>query len=53
MRPATVSLAVNVTSDLSEHTHREIVDEAIKIALEDIEAKRLNSFVPIIDNQKE
>ena len=52
-RPATMSLALNVTSDLSEHTHREIVDEAIKIALEDIEAKRLNSFVPIIDNQKE
>jgi hypothetical protein len=50
---------VNITStpiincELSEHLHQEIVDEAIKIALEGIEAKRNQTFTPIIDNQKE
>lgn len=42
-----------VDSELSEHTHQEIVDEAIKIALEGIEAKRIGSFTQIVDNTKE
>jgi hypothetical protein len=50
---------INITStppvncELSDHTHQEIIDEAIKIALEGIEAKRNNTFTPIIDNTKE
>jgi hypothetical protein len=52
-QPVTMSLANNITCELSEHTHREIVDTAIVIALENIEAKRNNTFTPIIDNQKE
>lgn len=52
-QPVTVSLSSGVTFETSEHTHQEIVDEAIKIALEDIEAKRNNTFSPIIDNTKE
>lgn len=51
--PAPVSLSGNVTFSLSQHTHQEIVDEAIKIALEGIEGKRNQTFTPIIDNQKE
>lgn len=52
-QPVTVSLTTGVTFETSEHTHQEIVDEAIKIALEDIEAKRSNTFNPLIDNTKE
>ena len=52
-KPTLVSLSGNVTFSLSEHTHQEIVDEAIKIALEGIEGKRNQTFTPIIDNQKE
>lgn len=52
-QPVTVSLSLGITFETSEHTHQEIVDEAIKIALEDIEAKRNTTFSPIIDNQKE
>ena len=51
--PTPVSLSGNVTFSLSQHTHQEIVDEAIKIALEGIEGKRNQTFTPIIDNQKE
>lgn len=51
--PVRMSLTGNTTCELSEHTHQEIVDEAIKIALEGIEAKRTQTFTPIIDNQKE
>ncbi len=54
-KPATISITSNPTVDceLSQHTHQEIVDEAIKIALEGIEAKRNQTFTPIVDNQKE
>jgi hypothetical protein len=52
-KPTPVSLQNNVTFILSEHMHQEIVDEAIKIALEGIEAKRNQTFTPIVDNQKE
>lgn len=52
-KPATISLSTPTNCELSEHTHQEIVDEAIKIALEGIEAKRNSTFTPIIDNQKE
>jgi len=52
-KPATISLSTPTNCELSEHAHQEVVDEAIKIALEGIEAKRTNTFTPIIDNQKE
>lgn len=52
-QPIRISLSPVVNCELSEHTHQEIVDEAIKIALEGIEAKRNSTFTPIIDNQKE
>jgi len=52
-KPTPVSLSGGVTFSLSQHTHQEIVDEAIKIALEGIEGRRNQTFTPIIDNQKE
>lgn len=54
-KPNRISITSNPTVDceLSEHIHQEIVDEAIKIALEGIEAKRNQTFTPIVDNQKE
>ena len=51
--PEQMSLSTPTNCELAEHTHQEIVDEAIKIALEGIEAKRNTTFTPIIDNQKE
>lgn len=52
-KPQAMSITTPTNCELAEHTHQEIVDEAVKIALEGIEAKRNNSFTPIIDNQKE
>lgn len=52
-KPIRISLSLVVNCELSDHTHQEIVDEAVKIALEGIEARRNQTFTPIIDNQKE
>lgn len=52
-KPVQVSLAGNITFELSEHTHQEIVDLAIQIALEGIEARRTQTFTPIINNNNE
>lgn len=52
-QPVTVSLTGNITFETSDHTHQEIVNSAIQIALENIEAKRNNTFTPIIDNLQE
>lgn len=52
-QPRRISLSGLIDCELSEHTHEEVVNEAVKIALEGIEAKRNPSFIPIIDNQKE
>lgn len=51
--PVRMSLSGNVDCELSEHLHDEIVSEAINIALENIEAKRNQTFNPIINNTKE
>ena len=51
--PIRVNLLTSTNCELSDYMHQEIVDEAIKIALETIEAKRNNTFTPIIDNTKE
>ncbi len=52
-QPPRISKTIPTNCQLSPHTHQEICDEAIKIALEGIEARRNNSFTPIVDNQKE
>lgn len=52
-KPIRISITVPTNCELSDHTHQEIVDEAVKIALEGIEARRNQTFTPIIDNQKE
>ena len=52
-KPRTVSLSGNITFELSEHLHSEIVDEAVKIALEEIEGKRSQTFNPLINNTNE
>jgi hypothetical protein len=52
-KPTRVSLSGGTTFELSDHTHQEIVDEAVKLALEGIEAKRIQTFPPIVDSNKE
>lgn len=51
--PIRMSLDNDITCELSNHTHQEILDLAVQIALENIEAKRNNTFTPIINNQNE
>ena len=53
MQPPTVSITTGVTFILSEHTHSEIIDQAVSIALEGIEGKRTQSFNPLINNTNE
>lgn len=52
-QPIRVNIVTLTNCELSDHLHQEIVDESIKIALESIEAKRNNTFNPIIDITKE
>lgn len=51
--PVRISLSPSVSCELSEHTHEEIVTEAISIALETIEAMRTRTFDPIIKDKQE
>lgn len=51
--PIRVSLAGLVNCELSSHLHQEIVNKAVQIALEGIEAKRNPTFTPIVDNTQE
>lgn len=43
-KPVRISLSGNVDCIMSEHTHDEIVDEAVRLALEGIEARRQQTF---------
>jgi len=52
-QPNKIDLTTNVTSELSSHMHSEIIDEAVKIALEGIEGKRSQTFNPLINNTNE
>ena len=52
-KPQSVSLTTPTNCELAEYTHQEVVDCAIVIALEGIEAKRNQTFTPLIDNTKE
>ena len=51
--PRRISLINNTTCELSEHTHQEIVNDAVSIALETLESIRTRTFDPIIKNQEE
>lgn len=51
--PNRVSLSGNINCELSDHLHDEIVDQAVTIALEGIEAKRTQTFNPVINNTNE
>jgi len=42
-KPVEVSLANNIDSDLSEHMHREIVDYAVNLAIENVESPRFQT----------
>ncbi len=51
--PVRVNLGTLTDCELSKHLHQEIVTEAVNIALEGTEAKRNQTFTPIIKNQQE
>ncbi len=51
--PIRISITNSVDCELSKETHQEIVNCAISIALEDIESKRINTFIPIVENKQE
>lgn len=47
-KPAKISsIAPLVNCELSEHIHDELVDQAVMLALEDIESRRQQTYVPI------
>ncbi len=50
--PERVSITNNITFELADHTHTEIIDVAIQVALENIEAKRGQSFDKIINTNE-
>lgn len=52
-QPVRMSYTGNVTCELSEHMHSEVVDECVKIILENVEANRLKTFIPVVDTTKE
>ena len=41
------SIAPLVNCELSEHLHDEIIDQSVLLALEDIESRRQQTYVPI------
>lgn len=52
-KPIRISVTNSVDCELSEHTHQEIVNIAVDIALEGIESKRLQTFEPAVLNKQE
>jgi hypothetical protein len=46
-------ITLDNTSELSEHCHQELVNDAIKIGLEGVESRRIQTFIPTILNQQE
>lgn len=52
-KPTEVSFINNIDPDLPDHLLDEWLDESIKIALEGIESKRNNTYIPIVDSGKE
>ncbi len=51
--PVKVDLLNNISSDLTPMVHQEIIDKAITIALENIEAERIKTYSQIIENKSE
>jgi len=51
-KPIEMSLATNTTCELSDHTHQEILQMSIDIALENIEAKRQQTFKTILNTEE-
>lgn len=51
--PVRISIVNNVDCELSEHTHQEIVNNAIIIGLEGIESRRTGTFEQLILNKEE
>lgn len=52
-KPVRISITTSTNCELSDHTHEEIVNEAVSIALETLETLRVKTFDPIIKNQEE
>lgn len=52
-KPVRMSLTSGVTCELSDMVHQEIVNLAVSIALEGIESKRLQTFIPTVENREE
>jgi len=52
-KPERMSLSGNVTCELSDFMHEEVLNEAVSIALEGIESKRTQTFNPLINNKDE
>lgn len=52
-QPVKMSYTGSVTCELSDHMHSEVVDECVKIILENVEAGRLKTFIPTVDQTKE
>lgn len=52
-KPVSINLQNNVSCELADHTHSEIVNEAIMIGLESIESNRTQSFVAVNKNKEE
>lgn len=51
-QPVRVNITTGTTFQLSPHLHQEIVDEAVKIALEDIESRRSQTFQTIANTNE-
>lgn len=51
--PVRISLGSNIDCELSKHLHDEIIDQAVSIAIEEIEGKRNQTFNPLINNTNE
>lgn len=50
--PVRIALSTSVTCELSPHTHTEIVDLAVQIALEYIESRRTPGFTGILNSNE-
>ena len=52
-RPIGMNIDTNINCELADHTHNEIVNGAVLIALETIESKRTSSFLSVEKNNEE
>ena len=51
-KPIEVSLVGGVSCELADHTHQEIVDMAVSMALEDMESQRYQSHLSELNKQE-